>query len=375
VIANLSRGRSLASAAVLAAASLVALAACGGGSSSSSGSSSSTSTTESQSSAPSPSTTIGPSVTLLYGRAPQSLDPAADDSTQGAEINWLVYTGLISYAHAGGKAGTRLIPGLATALPVVSHGGRVYTATLRRGLVFSDGRPVSASDFAYTVERALKIHWPGADRSIASKIQGASAFANGEASSISGITTNDATGKIAIHLIAPDAAFDNVLALPALGVVPAGTPFKARPSSPPPGVGPYKVTNIVPNVSFTAVPNPYWAQMSLLRIPAAHVSIEARVRTSVRANALAVLDNSADLFDFADAIPRNLLTQIRTRAAARFRFVDLGVSTAYVFLSAYSKPFDNHATVPELTSDRIDYGAVVMQPEYGWDWTSFQLSH
>ncbi len=292
-------------------------------------------------STPSPSTTIGPAVTLLYGAAPESLDPGLDDSTQGAEINWLVYTGLTTYAHAGGSAGTQLIPGLATALPQLSDGGRTYTVTLRKGLVFSDGRPVRASDFTYTVERALEIPWGGSGQFIAPWIQGARAYAAGKAASISGITADDATGKIVIRLTAPYGAFDNVLAFPALGIVPTGTPFTVNPASPPPGVGPYRVTNVVPKISFTAVSNPYWAQMAIPGIPAGHVSVDAKIDPNVGADAVAVLNNTADVLDWADPIPRRLLARIRSHASGRFSLVDLGGSTSYVFFDTANKPFDN----------------------------------
>ena len=82
---------------------------------------------------------------MLMGTAPQSLDPGLDYTTEGAEVNWLVYTGLTTYAHASGSAGAQLIPGLAMALPVISDGGRTYTVTLRKGLVFSNGAPVVAA--------------------------------------------------------------------------------------------------------------------------------------------------------------------------------------------------------------------------------------
>jgi peptide/nickel transport system substrate-binding protein len=44
----------------------------------------------------------------------------------------------------------------------------------------------------------------------------------------------------------------------------------------------------------------------------------------------------------------------------------------YTAKKAYLAVF-GYQTFPEFTSDRIDYGALVFQPEYGWDWTSFQL--
>ncbi len=63
-----------------------------------------------------------------------------------------------------------------------------------------------------------------------------------------------------IHLIEAYGPFDNVLAFPSLGIVdPKGTSIsKAQPTDPPAGVGPYKVTNIVPNASYDVVLNPEW---------------------------------------------------------------------------------------------------------------------
>ena len=49
-----------------------------------------------------------------------------------------------------------MIPGLAKALPKISDGGKTYTLFLRKGLKYSDGTPVKASDFTYAVERALQ---------------------------------------------------------------------------------------------------------------------------------------------------------------------------------------------------------------------------
>jgi peptide/nickel transport system substrate-binding protein len=344
------------------------IAACGSSSSSSSSSSASSSAPAASSSSSAAAGASGGTVTMLMGTAPQSLDPGLDYTTQGAEANWLVYTGLTTYAHAGGTAGAALIPGLATALPVISDGGKTYTATLRKGLVFSNGQPVKASDFAYTVERAIKIPWGGSGSFITPVIAGATAFANGKAKTISGITTDDATGKIVIHLTAPYGPFDNVLAFPALGIIPSGTPFKAEPTSPPPGVGPYEVTNIVPNQSFSVVKNPKWASMGIPAslIPAGHVDVDVKISSNVSSNALAVLNNTADIFDWADTIPGALLPQIQSQASSRFKLVDLGGSTYYVFLNTTEKPFSSQlareAVVAGLNQDamsRLGSGTLV----------------
>lgn len=331
------------------------LAGCGGGSSSSKPA---THARTSAGASPSHTSSSGGIVQMLMGTPPQSLDPGLDYTSEGAEVNWLVYTGLITYAHANGSAGTRLIPGLATALPVISDGGKTYTVTLRKGLVFSNGRPVLASDFAYTVERALKIPWGGSGEFITPVIFGAMAYANGKAKTISGITTDNATGRIVIHLTAPYGPFENVLAFPTLGIIPAGTPMTPQPTSPPPGVGPYEVTQIVPNQSFSVVRNPRWASMGISDIPSGHVNVDVKISPNLNANALSVLDNSADIFDWSDPMPGSLLAQIRARAADRFRMVDLGGATNYIFMNTAEKPFSSQlareAVVTGLNQDAMN---------------------
>ena len=321
--------------AVLAVVSATVLAACGGGGSSSSTSGGSTSASTSQAK-------NGGTVNLIGGVAPDSLDPGFGYTTQAAEPDWLSYTGLVTYAHQSGTPGTQLIPGLATALPQVSADGKTYTATLRKGLKFSNGTPVKASDFAYTVERALRIPWGGSGQFIAGNIVGAKAYAAKKATKISGITTDDATGKITIHLTAPYGAFLNVLAFPSLGLVPSGTPMKNLPNNPPPGVGPYEIKNIVPNQSYEAVRTPGWGTgaMNIPGIPAGHVDVKVKISSNVDANALSVVNNTNDVYDWADTIPGSLLPQINSQAKNRYQKKVMN-STYYIFFNTQEKPFNN----------------------------------
>lgn len=218
---RVTKGLRLVSTLVLALGVVVVLNACGSSSSSSSTGSSSSSGSG--------------TVTVLMGAPPDSLDPQAGYTSQSAEATWISYLGLLTYAHENGTGGGKVIPALATELPKVSDGGKTYAFTLRKGLVFSNGQPVVASDFAYTVERAIKIPWGGSGQFISANIVGGEAYSSGKAKTISGITTNDQTGQIVIHLNAPYGAFENVLAFPALGFVPAGTPMKKESVNVPPG--------------------------------------------------------------------------------------------------------------------------------------------
>ena len=282
----------------------------------------------------------GGTVQLVMGTFPDSLDPQFGYTSQSEEVTWITYTGLVTYRHESGNAGAQVIPGLATALPVVSDGGKTYTVTLRKGLKYSNGAPVKARDFLFSFERAVKLPWGGSGSFMTPVVVGAEAYSKGKAKTISGIQANNATGKIVIHLTAPYGAFDNVLAEPALGLIPFGSaPFKNDPLHPPPGCGPYMIKNVVANKSFQVVKNPYWKPLP--GIPAGQDNVDVTFNSNVASNAEQVLNNSADIFDWADTIPGSLLPQIQAKASNRYKLVNLGGSTYYFFMNAQEKPFNN----------------------------------
>ncbi len=290
--------------------------------------------------APKAHAAAGNTVTLLSGTGPQSLDPGLDYTTQGLEINWEVYTGLTTYKHANGIAGTELQPGLATGLPKISDGGKTYTVTLRKGLKYSNGDPVQASDFTYSMERSLSIPWGGSSTFVTPYVKGAAAYAAHKAKGISGISTNNSTGKIVIHLTQAYGPFVNVLAFPAFGFVDPKTapePFKVQASNPPAGVGPYMVNNINIGKSFDVVPNPNWT--ALPGIPKATVSFQEQIDSNVNANALSVLKNNNEIFDWADTIPPGDLSA--AKASGHDKLVNLGGSVYYFFLNSSKPPFNN----------------------------------
>jgi peptide/nickel transport system substrate-binding protein len=203
-----------------------------------------------------------PTVTILYGTAPDYLDPQLTYTTQGDEAVWVSYLGLYTYAHRNGAAGGSVIPGLATGAPKITNGGKTYTMTLRKGLRYSNGRAVRASDFRYSIERALKLNWGGGSF-YTGNIVGAAAYSKGQSKTISGIAANNAARTITIHLLSPYGAFENVLAFPSSGFVPAGTAMTNLSNTPPPGVGPYMITNVVPNRSWVGAINPFYAREAI----------------------------------------------------------------------------------------------------------------
>jgi peptide/nickel transport system substrate-binding protein len=312
----------------------------------------------------------GQSAVMLMATAPNSLDPAVGDNPEALEADWLVYTPLLTYAHVSGVLGTHVIPGLAETLPGISGGGRVYSLTLRPGLKYSTGQPVRASDFTLAVERAIKL-WSGAAQ-VTSRVTGARAFAQGRAKAISGIAANDSTGQITITLTAPDGTFENLLALPALAPVPAGTPLTNE-QTPPPGLGPYTFGAVDPGRSFSLVDNPDWAKLGVQGVPAGRLDVDVRVTGDAAANAQSVLNGSADVFDWPDQVPAGQLAEIQRTAASRY-FPRAMLGSELIFLNVTSKPFSNQLareavragldqnTMAELDGGMLRTGCYVLLP-------------
>lgn len=311
--------------AALGCAAATGLAACGGGSSGNTGSGDA-------------STASGPA-TVVAASAPDSLDPQVGATTSSTEATWNVYLGLYTYAHANGSAGTQVIPALAQGMPSISDGGTLYTTTLRKGLVYSNGSAVKASDFAHAIERAIKLNWEGKSF-FTENIVGAEAYDQGKASSISGIKTDDATGQIQIKLTAPYGAFLNVLAFPAAGLVPSSTPVKALPNDPPPGTGPYEIAHVVPGRSFEEQINPHWAAHAIPGIPTPSAAIQVSVQSNPGAQADEVLSSSADLFDWNTPLPPAAVRQAQREAADRYSLEPVA-QVSFFFLDTAAPPFDN----------------------------------
>jgi peptide/nickel transport system substrate-binding protein len=216
---------------------VLTLSACGSGGGSSSGGGAGATTTSSGGNE-------GGTLLGAYAAFPDYLDPALSHTGEGWTAMYDTYIPLLTYAHAGGKAGGKVIPGLATAMPKVTDGGKTYALTLRKGLKYSDGKPVVASDFIHSLERVFILNSSGSP--FYDDIVGAEKFAKTKKGGIPGVEADDKTGQITIHLTRPRGTFENELALPFVALVPADTPDEDLSANPPPATGPYVITSSKP---------------------------------------------------------------------------------------------------------------------------------
>jgi peptide/nickel transport system substrate-binding protein len=216
--------------------------------------------------------TNGGTLRLADSAAADYLDPQLSFGSDGWNEMWNTYIPLLTYSHQAGDAGSTVIPGLAESLPKITNGGRTYTLILRKSLKYSDGRPVRAGDFKFAVKRMFILNSGGS--SFYTDIVGAARFQKTKKGDISGISTDDATGRIVINLTQPRGTFNQELALMFVAPVPQDTPLKDQSATPIPGTGPYSFVSNDLRTGFTLERNPVWANNNskiLEGIPSGHV--------------------------------------------------------------------------------------------------------
>ena len=211
------------------------------------------------------SSTSSSTLDATYATFPDYLDPSLSYTLEGWTSMWETYVPLLTYVHAEGAAGTKVIPGLARALPTITDGGHTYTLFLRPGLRYSDGTPVRASDFGATIERMLAMNSPAT--SFYTDIVGAEQFSKTKVGGIAGIESDDKTGRIVIHLVQPRSTFSNELAMLFAAPLPADTKHEDLSEHPPPGTGPYEIVASKPGRSWEYRRNPEWAKTNGRRLP------------------------------------------------------------------------------------------------------------
>ncbi|MGI8749285.1 MAG: ABC transporter substrate-binding protein [Thermoleophilaceae bacterium] len=167
----------------------------------------------------------GGSVLVGLPSGPDSLDPAVARSPEALQALWLAYTPPLTYRRAGGARGTEIVPGLAERMPEASAGDTTFRFTFRKGLHYPDGRPLLAGDFERAIGRARALNPP----------------ARRELSGVEDIVADERTRTVRIELAAPDPAFPRLLASTWATPVGPGPPARDISSSPPAGIGPYRL--------------------------------------------------------------------------------------------------------------------------------------
>ncbi len=210
--------------------------ACGGGDDSPGGSSDGGDNGDSDSDSGS-SAAVDADLRLL-GTDPLTLDPALVFETSSARYVLEIFGGLVTIDR-----NLQIVPDIAETW-TVSEDGTVYTFTIRRDALFHDGRPVTAEDFKYSLDRTALL---GRTQSVVAEaflgdIVGAKDVIRGRAESISGVQVIDAS-TLQITIDAPKSFFIAKLTYSTAFVVDQQQ-VEANPRNwtrKPNGTGPYKL--------------------------------------------------------------------------------------------------------------------------------------
>jgi oligopeptide transport system substrate-binding protein len=227
---------------------LIILAACGG----------STTTTPTASETPALASNQVLTFPNVGTRDIGVLDPAQGPDANSALAVGMIYTGLVKF-----DKNLNVVPDQATW--VISPDNKVYTFTLKQGITFSDGTPVTAQSYVYTLTRSLL---PEVKSPIAlfflGPILGSDDVSNGKTKTLAGVKAIDST-TLQITLKQPTAYFlqimANSIAFPLNQTVinqfgqadwvnhAAGSAI---------GTGPFMVKEWDHNTKMVFIPNPHW---------------------------------------------------------------------------------------------------------------------
>ncbi|HEY3733812.1 MAG TPA: ABC transporter substrate-binding protein [Streptosporangiaceae bacterium] len=210
-----------------------------------------------------PSTHKGGTLTFGDSSTPDSFDPGNTYYAWVLNFDRLFVTPLTTYKSCPGTCGNALVPGLATNTGVVSSDGLTWTYTLKSGVTFPDGTPVTSQDVKYAVERTY-------DRSVLAN--GPSYFSTlladptypgpykDRAKNLMGLTSITTPNNLTVvfHLLKPFPDFPYVVAFPQTAPVPpskdTGSNYQLNPQS----TGPYMFQSYQLNKQAVLVPNPKW---------------------------------------------------------------------------------------------------------------------
>jgi len=280
-----------------------------------------------------------PEFRIAMDEATDYLDPGLSDTTEGWGVMWNVYLPLLGYRHANGSSGAKLVPYLATSLPQISRDKRTYRLTLRKGLSYSDGQPVKASDFKKAVERDFLLDSAGA--AFFRNIVGAKVFAKRQKGRIKGIVVDDPTRTILIHLVAPQADFANVLASEFAAPVPASSPPADSSLHPLPSTGPYQITSYHPRARIVEERNKYFdAALFDGNVPAGnpdHITWDIVPTATVALRR--VLQKKDDWMGYYQ-IPSKRLLQVAQKHGDRLRTF-MPPNLMYFFMNTRVPPFSS----------------------------------
>ncbi|MHC3529435.1 ABC transporter substrate-binding protein [Streptomyces sp. CB02488] len=289
----------------------------------------------------------GGTVKIELSDEPDSLDPGNTYYGWVQNLSRLYGRTLTSFKPAAGKDGLEVVPDLAEGLGKSSADAKTWTYTLKKGLKFEDGTPITSKDVKYAVERSnfapealsngptyFKAHLAGGD-----KYKGP--YKDKSAGGISSIETPDDT-TIVFKLKDPFADFDYLATFSQTAPVPASKDKGADYVKHIVSSGPYKFESYDEGRGATLVRNSNWDPKTDPNRPALpdKVTIRFKVKQETVDNNL-ISDNitiDGGGTGVAPATQPDVITKPDLKKQTDNSYAG---ATSYIGLNVNVAPFDN----------------------------------
>ncbi|MFI7403075.1 ABC transporter substrate-binding protein [Streptomyces sp. NPDC049541] len=184
----------------------------------------------------------GGTLTILNSNPQQDFDPARLYTSGGGKVPSLVFRTLTTRNRENGAAGAKVVPDLATDTGRPNKDATVWTYTLKKGLKYEDGSPITSADIKYGIERSFAPELSGGAPYLRDWLIGGADYQGPykDKGGLDSIRTPDAR-TIVFHLNKPEGEFPFLATQTQFAPVPkakdTGTKYEQHPVS----SGPYKV--------------------------------------------------------------------------------------------------------------------------------------
>ncbi|WP_167157149.1 ABC transporter substrate-binding protein [Streptomyces sp. MBT27] len=205
----------------------------------------------------------GGTLSVLNNEAQTDFDPARLYTSGGGNVPSLVFRTLTTRKRASGAEGTKVVPDLATDTGRPNADATVWTYTLKDGLKYEDGSPITTADIKYGIERSFAAELSGGAPYLRDWLVGGAKYEGpykDGGKGLDSIETPDAK-TIVFHLNKPEGEFPFLATQTQFAPVPKakdnGTKYEEHPVS----SGPYKVVkNENDGEHLVLERNPNWSE-------------------------------------------------------------------------------------------------------------------
>jgi peptide/nickel transport system substrate-binding protein len=306
------------------------------------------------------------------------IDPQLSYITTAWWLEYATAAKLYNYPDKQGPAGSLLQPEVASSFKVSNRGKR-YTFFIRKGFRFSDGKPVTAQNFSYAIDRVANhgLASPGAqfitDRKGAN-IVGAKEVNDGYATHVSGVRVKG--NRLIINLTRSDGSFLSKITMPFFQATSTKLPLDREivnvdSITDVPSAGPYALARNDPDFLTSLRRNPYWRRGPGRQRPRNLTGLDLRWNLNEETGYNQTLAGDLD----ESLLPAAHVQEVAGRFGVnRTRFWSKPANcTGYLPMNMANHLFKNNVRLRQAINYAINRRAYVAQagPYAGQPWTHF----